>query len=164
MEWQLKPVSRQSALSGVNFEPGQRIVSLLCAGEDGVPVRADVLTNEEAAFEAPGKVLGRWQRTLKAPAKTEREAEEAEAASAEELFLSLQQSAAQSEQAQRWAQALAVMLERRRVLRGLGPAKNGQRVLLHVPTRTEHTLPWVEWEPLTLFETIDQLRTVLTDS
>lgn len=139
-------------------------MSLLCAGEAGEPLRIDLLPEEEPAFEAPGAVLGRWQRTLKPVANTEKEAAEAEAASAEELFLSLQQNEAPTEETRRWSQALAVLLERRRVLRAVGPEKDGQRTLLHVPSKAEYTLAWDEWDPAGLFETIDQLRSVLSDS
>lgn len=149
MEWQFKSIARKSALSEAVFSPGDRVVCLIYkdveAGEMG---RADVLLNEVEAFALPGELLGRWTRTVKDPEDQSANARET-MASAEDFFLSLYQNEPSEEDSIREANAikhlLALMLERKRVLRALGPRqKSGLQTYLHVKTKQNYAVPVVE--------------------
>jgi hypothetical protein len=163
MEWQIKPLSRQSAVSGAPFEPGETAVCLLLAGDDGEVQRVDLRPAEVETYAADSTVLGRWQRTVRAATETGKQAEAARAASAEELFLSLCQNTARGAEGDALLQAVAIVLERKRILRGPARASEGQRTVLHAPTKTEYTIPWAEWEPRELFEAVDRLQQLLAD-
>lgn len=131
-------MGRQSGISGKPFPPGQRVVSFLHLDATGQPVRTDLLGEEVAGFAAPGPVLCRWERVLRDRPREESEQNRAFLASAEELFLALQEAepadapppeggapaAAAAAQARETAAVmrylLTLLLERRRVLKPVG--------------------------------------------
>lgn len=147
MEWQIKTIARKSSLSGEAFEPGDRVVSLIyqdpIAGELG---RADLLPDQVDAFELPGEVMGRWVRVVKSPDEDSVSARET-MASAEDFFLSLYESeqAEGKETSDMLKHLLALMLERKRVLRALGERQtSGEQNYLHVKTKREFKVPIVD--------------------
>ena len=147
MDWQIKTIGRKSALSGEVFDPGDRVTCLIfkddAAGELG---RADLRPEEMDQFELPGAVLGRWSRVVKDPDEEGAHARET-MASAEDFFLSLFEDEPEEakDASEMLKHLLALMLERKRVIRAIGPRQtSGEQIYLHVKTKRELSVPIVE--------------------
>lgn len=168
MEWHFKSIARKSSLSEAPFVAGGRVACLIFkdveAGEMG---RADVLPDEVDAYDLPGEILGRWTRVVKGPdedAATVRET----VASAEDFFLSLYQNAQADAQADAQEETdalkhlLALMLERKRVVRALGKRqRSGTQRYLHVKTKQEIEVPIVEISPRLMLKIQDTLGDII---
>jgi len=147
MEWQIKTIARKSSLSSTPFNPGERVVCLIfkMPKEDELG-RVDLLESEVAAFDMPGDILGRWTRVVKDP--DDQAANKSEImASAEDFFFSLyevEQTVAQ-DTSDMLKHLLSLMLERKRVLRAVGPRQTeGQQTYRHVKTKQELLVPVVD--------------------
>jgi hypothetical protein len=151
MDWQIKTLARKSSLSGEVFNPGDRIISLVykddVVGELG---RADLRPGEIDNFELPGEVLGRWNRVVKDPNDESAHARDT-MASAEDFFFSLYEndnddgSAESLPESAMLKHLLALMLERKRVLRPIGERQTqGMQDYLHVKTKREISVPVVD--------------------
>lgn len=149
MEWQIKTIARKSTLSGKAFDPGETVVCLVykdaAAGELG---RADLLPDELEHFELPGEVLGRWTRVVKDPDDEALSARET-MASAEDFFFSLYEREADASEARESSDMLkhllALMLERKRVLRANGERRTrGVQSYLHVKSKRTLEVPIVQ--------------------
>ncbi len=148
MEWQVKPISRRCAVSDQSLKVGDRVVCIIYKPE-GLPIeRADILEENLERFQLPGLELGRWVREVKDRNEEEREARQQLLATREEFFLSLFADPADpSGEKAVLKQLLALLLERKRVLRALDkPASKVQRYL-HVRTREEFLVPTDEFLP-----------------
>lgn len=147
MEWQIKTIARKSSLSGTPFTPGERVVCLIfkVPKEEDLG-RADILESEAETFEMPGDVLGRWTRVVKDPDDESVNKSEI-MSSAEDFFFSLyevEQSDAQ-DTSDMLKHLLSLMLERKRVLRAVGPRQTeGQQTYRHVKTKQELLVPVVD--------------------
>ncbi len=144
MEWQIKTISRKSSRTGVPFVPGDVAVSLIyLEPQEGGVARADLHESELDAAGLPGELLGRWRRVIKDPEDESAQASET-LASAEDFFFSLfeHQAEAPAEEREMLQHLLALMLERKRVLRAVGPRKGGDSLTyLHVRSKTELQVP-----------------------
>jgi hypothetical protein len=148
MEWQVKPIARRCAVSNEPLKAGDRVVCVIYKPE-GVPAeRADVLAAHFEQFRPNGIELGRWTREVKEHSEEEREARLQLLATREEFFLSLYTDGTDpSGDKAVLKQLLALLLERKRVLRALGkPVGNTQRYL-HVRTRDEFDVPTDDFQP-----------------
>lgn len=147
MEWQIKSIARKSALTEQVFTPGDRVLSVLYKDLEAEEVgRIDLLVDELEAFEIPGQALGRWVRVVKHPDEAANNAQET-MASAGDLFFSLYESDAESTDPTVSAlkHVLALMLERKRVLRAIGTRQvSGEQRYLHVKQKKEIIVPIVE--------------------
>ena len=144
MEWQIRTISRKSSRSGEPFAPGDVAISLIYfdAQEGGV-ARADLHASELEEFELPGELLGRWRRVIQDPDQASVQAGET-LASAEDFFFSLFENETDepSEERDMLKHLLALILERKRVLRALGRRKGeASLTYLHVKSKTELTVP-----------------------
>ena len=144
MEWQIKTISRKSTLSKAQFEPGDIAISLIFKESGGGEIgRADLLEGEVENFDLPGDLLGRWRRVIKEPDEESVNATET-LASAEDFFFSLFEntSADSVAESDMLKHLLALMLERKRVLRVVGSRKSsGEQIYRHVKTKQEVTVP-----------------------
>lgn len=110
--------------------------------------RVDLLESEVRAFEMPGDILGRWARIVKDP--DDEVANKSEImSSAEDFFFSLFEVGVEPGDAQETSDMLkhllSLMLERKRVLRAVGPRKTeGQQTYRHVKTKQELLVPVVD--------------------
>lgn len=164
MDWQIKTLSKKSTLSGERFNPGDRAVSLVyvddAVGELG---RADLHERELEVLELPGQVLGRWTWVMKAPEEGAPGAGET-VASAEDFFFSLfeNEAGAERDRSDALKHLLALMLERKRVLRALGPRQHaGTQTYLHVKTRQELNVPIAEISRELMFKIEDTLGDII---
>ncbi|MFP4157902.1 MAG: hypothetical protein ACLFU4_09825 [Opitutales bacterium] len=143
MEWQIKTISRKSSRSGEPFAPGDVAVSIIYLDAQEGVARADLHESELDEFELPGELLGRWRRVIKDPDEASVQAGET-LASAEDFFFSLFENEmdAPTEERDMLKHLLALMLERKRVLRALGRRKGeASLTYLHVKSKTELTVP-----------------------
>ena len=148
MDWQIKTMADRSEQSGTLFNPGDRVACLVYMDEEaGELRRIDLLEAEAGEFSLPGELLGRWVRLVVEP---DAEAKNAPATlqSAEDFFLSLYEGSSEEEVPPEEKQALrhllALMLERKRVLRVVGSRQlEGGQPYLHVKTKRTFDVPIV---------------------
>jgi len=129
MELNLQPRSAACCVSGRPFAEGERVVSFLVRTGDAGIVRGDALESEAPGYAPDGFVICRWTRIFKSPAR-EDNPERALKLTAESLFLALVDPAAEpTPESTRLAQFLALLLERKRLLRrrGLTPDRTKER-------------------------------------
>lgn len=146
MEWTVQPLALRCASSGHPLEVGDSIVSLIFTNERGEMMRADVLAAHASSFVPGGTVLGKWAREVRPRGEQEREARKQQTATAEELFLSLfeetEENIAEAHLRRREAlrQLLALLLERKRVLRSVGSVEGGFQTYLHIRSKKTFTV------------------------
>jgi hypothetical protein len=122
----LQPLAAACAVSGQVFSPGDRIVSYLVRSEaSGEVTRRDVLASQAAGFSPDGTIACRWALVNKPKAKEEN-AERALKLTAENLFLALADPSTEpTPETARLVRFLAVLLERKRLLRHRGRGADG---------------------------------------
>lgn len=162
MDWQIKPLAHSSAVSGEPLVVGDRVECFVFLDEAGALTRADIRENETERFPRPESVLGRWQRVVKDRGEEQREAREQTLATAEDLFFSLfeMEDGEPETVAEREAlkQVLALMLERKRILRSQGRVTNGVQNYLHVRSKRTVDVPMHELEPEQILSLQDKLE------
>lgn len=130
----LQPLAPKCFVSGEPFVDGARIASHLVRSPSTLEiVRYDVLEAHAAQFAPAGYVACKWVHTFK-PRRAAENPERALRLTAENLFTTLADPAAEpTPENTRLLQFLALMLERKRILRPRGASADGRR------TRYEHT-------------------------
>lgn len=164
MDWQIKALSKKSSLSGDSFNPGDRAVSLVFVDDEaGELGRADLHEHELPELKLPGQVLGRWTWMMKNLEEGAPNAGET-VASAEEFFFSLfeNEDSTERDRADALKHLLALMLERKRVLRAVGPRQHsGSQVYYHVKTKQELNVPITEISRELMFKIEDTLGDII---
>ena len=161
MELTLQSLSPRCYVSGRDFVEGDRVMSFLARGPvvpagtgkaadeavEGI-VRCDVLESAQGDFMTPGPVICRWVQVVKAR-KLQDNPERNLKLSAESLFLALSDPANErSVENERLLQVLALMLERKRVLKPKGRTADKQRVIYeHSKAKTLHEVEAAELSP-----------------
>lgn len=169
MNLEFQPLGRESAVSGERFVAGERITSFLFRGEGGVLARADVLKAEADNFQPEGEVVCRWNQTVRDRSDPEADARKLSMQSAEAVFLALFEGpldtdeakdlsahGATAEQKQVLKHLLALMLERRRVLRRVS-----RGTYWHPKLKRRFEVADVTLEPETLMALSDQLSLIV---
>lgn len=150
MDWHFKTIARKSCLTNKFFVPGDKIVSLIYAGDNADELgRGDLLSTEVNDFKIDGDLLGRWTCVIK---DTDSQAEDSSQrfASAEELFLSLYNDSSDVGkkvhlESSALKHLLALMLERKRVLRAIGPrVKQGDQLYYYSKNKQEYHVPVID--------------------
>ncbi len=144
MDWQIASLSKKSAVSGKDFAPLDRVVCAIYNDEMGNLQRSDFLKDELDNFELKEKILGKWERVVSEnPQEDERAARRLALASNEDFFLSLfdDSLSLESEQKDLIKQILALLLERKRILKALGRPSGGIQKYLHVASKRELEVP-----------------------
>ncbi|GHB98506.1 hypothetical protein [Cerasicoccus arenae] len=163
MDWQIKPLARECAVSGEPFEIGDEVICFLYRDEEGQLQRADVATSKVDDFPRPEAVLGRWGREVKPRGEDEREARAHALATTEELFLSLfeSDSADVAEDRELFKQVLGLMLERKRILRSQGRPVDGQQSYLHVRSKVLYSVQSSDPDPASLVRIQEELNSLV---
>jgi len=160
----IKPLGKQSSISSRPFQPGDWVVSYLCRNEDEELERVDLFADEAEEWEAGGPVLCRWERIVKEKDEEAASQKKQALATAEELFLALCGQAgeedgnpgeADREEVLTLKYLLALMLERKRLLKGI-PGKTG--LFVHVPTKQEFKVEAIELDAEKLQKVMVQLQ------
>jgi hypothetical protein len=135
MELSLQPLAAISRISGRPFAEGDRVVSYLVRSVTNEIERHDVLAEEDRDYRPAGFVFCRWAQVFK-PRRADENPERTLKLTAENLFLTLADSATEPNPANTpLLQFLALMLERKRVLRPRGlSADGGNNRFEHVKT------------------------------
>ncbi len=156
MDWAIKSLSRASFLSGKAFVPGEKVTCVIFRGADGLQ-RADLDEADTGAWQPPGEVLGRWTR--KAEDESEAARRRTALASAEEVFLAfIQEPSGAGEEKDLLLQLLALLLERKRILRPRGKPANGRQNYLHTRLQLEFSVPCHDLVPERLASLREQLH------
>lgn len=150
MELTLQSLASRCHQTGRSFAEGERVSSYLVrdrAQADAV-VRLDVAATAEAEFMTPGPVVCRWVQVFKAR-KTEANPERTLKLTAETLFLALSDPANErTPENERLLQVLALMLERKRVLRPKGRSADRRRLVYeHAKLHSLHEVEAAELSP-----------------
>ena len=142
MELNLQPLSAVSLVSSRPFVEGDRVVSYLVRSVMNEIVRYDVLVAEDAGFRPAGFVFCRWVHRFKARTAAENP-ERLLKLTAENLFLTLADPANEPIPSNTpLLQFLALMLERKRILRPRGCTADGERNLFeHLRTHQMYEIP-----------------------
>jgi hypothetical protein len=145
MELNLQPRASSCFVSGEPFREGDRVASLLARTDAGEIVRYDALEAHAAELAPAGFVACRWVQVYKAHAKDENP-DRTLKLTAENLFLTLADPATLSTpETDRLVRFLALLLERKRLLRPKGAAPDGLRDLYeHAKTKQLHEVPAIE--------------------
>ncbi|WP_269522922.1 hypothetical protein [Coraliomargarita parva] len=164
MDWAIKSFARKSALTEQAFTPGDRIVCLIFKQADSPELgRADLLETEVDGFQAEGEVLGRWTRIVKDPGDEAQQTRET-MASAEDFFFSLfeVEDPEAKEESDALKHLLALMLERKRVLRAQGARQTaGAQDYLHVKSKRVLSVPIVEISPALMLRIQDTIGEII---
>jgi hypothetical protein len=148
MELSLQPLAAVSRVSSRPFSEGDRVVSYLVRSVSNEIERHDVLAAEDGDFRPAGFVFCRWAQLFK-PRPLAENPERALKLTAENLFLTLADPATEPNPTNTpLLQFLALMLERKRLLRPRGVTADGGRNLLeHVKTHQMYEIPAGELTP-----------------
>ncbi len=142
MDLNLPPLSARCAATAAPFKEGDRVVSILGRDAQGEVVRADLLEADEAGFEPPPVVYCRWMQVFK-PRPAGENADRMLKLTAENLFLTLCNPDNVPDPGNtQLIQFLALMLERKRLLRPKGRTGDGERLIYeHAGTRNRYEVP-----------------------
>lgn len=149
MELNLQPLAPVCFVTGKSFEEGERVVSFLVRSETSTEVvRYDVLESARGEFTPPGFIACSWGHVFK-PRKTGENPERELKLTAENLFLTLADPAVEiAPENERLVQFLALMLERKKILRPKSRGTAGGRdVFEHAKTKQLYHVPAGELSP-----------------
>ena len=148
MDWQVKPITRACAVTGRELTPGDLVTCIVHKPVGSPMERSDVLRDHAHEFKVTGLVLGRWNREVKERGEEERALRAQLLASREEFFLSLFEDPADpAGEKAILKHILAVLLERKRIIKAAGPAADGVVPYLHVRTQQVFPVPALELRP-----------------
>ena len=142
MELNLHPIATKCCVSGREFAEHDRVVCYLVREDGGLAGRRDLLESEDGRLPMPVEVYCRWVVSYKprpAGDNSERELK----LTAENLFLTLADPAnPPSEGNTPLLQFLALMLERKKLIKPRGLSEDGQRqVYEHMPSHQLYEVP-----------------------
>lgn len=128
MDLQLQPLATQCAVSGEPFTAGARVASHLVRMGAALEItRFDVLETHLGGFRPEGFVACRWVQPFK-PRRAGENPDRALKLTAENLFVTLADPTTEpTPENTRLLQFLALMLERKKILRPRGPSTDGLR-------------------------------------
>jgi hypothetical protein len=160
MDLHLPSMTTECFVTGNAFVEDERVVSrLLRREEDGEVVRIDVQAAAEEDLELPaGRIACRWVQAFK-PKVVEENPEKELKLTAENLFLTLADPQNElSEEDGRLVQFLALMLERKRLIRPRGRNADGTKdVYIHRGSKGLYEVPVGELTPEFFIAVQDQL-------
>ena len=148
MDWQVKPIARHCAACGNELRAGDIVTCIVYKPLGSNIERVDVLKNHVASFTPNGLLLGRWTREVKERGEEEQAQRAQLLASREEFFLSLfEDDADPSGDKKVLKHILAMLLERKRIIRAAGTAADGHIPYLHSATKQSYLVPVLDLQP-----------------
>ena len=162
MDLSLQPQAAACFITQQPFAEGQRVASFLIRGKTGEIARYDMMESERAKFEEEGVRVCSWVRAFK-PRKPGENADREMKLTAEALFLTLADPATETTpENTRLLQFLALMLERKRVLRPKGvSADGGRNVFEHAKSKQMFEVPAGELSPEFFIQVQEQLSVLM---
>ena len=161
MEMNLQPRALNCHVSGEPFTDGARVASYLVRATTLEVVRYDVLEKHAGNFAPEGFVACRWVQLYKTRGAGEN-ADRALKLNAENLFLTLADPTNELNlESTRLVQFLALMLERKKILRPKGRSASGEKdVYEHAKTKQVFAVPAGEFTN-EFFVTVQEQLSVL---
>lgn len=163
MEMHLQPLATTCFVSGQPFTEGDRVASYLVNPNPATAeiVRYDLLETSAGEFKPEGFVACRWVHPFK-PRKQGENQDRALKLTAESLFVALADPATEpTPENTRLVQFIALMLERKKILRPKGRSADGARNLYeHAKTKQMFEVPAGELTP-EFFVAVQQQLSVL---
>jgi len=161
MEMHLQPLATTCFVSGEPFVEGARVVSQLVRNANLEIVRYDVLEAQDDSFVPEGFVACRWVHPYK-PRHGDENPDRTLKLTAENLFVTLADPTTEpTPENTRLVQFLALMLERKKILRPRGRSADGARnVFEHAKTKQLFEVPIGELTP-EFFVAVQEQLTVL---
>ncbi|MDF9833457.1 hypothetical protein M2103_001681 [Ereboglobus sp. PH5-5] len=164
MEISIQPQATVCWVSQQPFVEGRRVVSVLLRGRQNPDeiMRRDMLESEAGNFVADGPLMCRWVREYK-PRKANENPERELKLTAENLFMTLVDPATElTPETERLVKFLALMLERKRVLRPKGRSADGSKNLYeHAKTKQMIEVPGGELTPEFFVQVQEQLSVLV---
>lgn len=163
-DWQIKPMSKKSAVSGADIKPGDNVVCAVFIDELGNLDRMDFLKGEFEPSAIKGTVVGKWERVVSQnPEEDEREARRIALAGSEDFFISLFDEASNvvADELDAVKQILALLLERKRILKPLGRPIGGVQRYVHIASKREFRVPQRELEAEVVVKVQNQIGSLL---
>ena len=153
MDWQVKPIARVCAASGKELRVGDLVTCVVFKPLGGNIERCDVLKEHAATFRPEGILLGRWSREVKERGEEEQAHRAQLLASREEFFLSLYEDDADpSGDKAVLKHVLAMLLERKRIIKPAGQADKGFQPYVHAATKQDYLVPVIDLQPAHLLK------------
>lgn len=142
MELTLHPLAKICRASGREFAEEDRVICRLVREENGEISRHDVLASEDAAYARPAFVFCTWSIAYKAKRAEENPGRTLKL-TAENLFVTLADPAAERVESNTpMIQFLALLLERKKILRPRGKTADGERQIYeHAKTHLLYEVP-----------------------
>jgi len=142
MEMHLQPLATSCFVSGEPFVEGARVASYLVRTATLEILRHDVLEAHAGSFVPEGHVACRWVQVFK-PRRAGENPDRALKLTAENLFMTLADPATEpTVESTRLVQFLALMLERKRILRPRGRSADGTKNMFeHAKTKQLFEVP-----------------------
>ncbi|MBX3735384.1 MAG: hypothetical protein KF715_01735 [Candidatus Didemnitutus sp.] len=142
MELNLHPLATKCYVSGREFAEGERVVCYLVREADGLTGRRDVLESEAANMQAPAEIFCRWVISYK-PRKAGENADRNLKMTAENLFVTLADPTNPPDETNTpLLQFLALMLERKKILKPRGKTPEGARnIFEHARSHQMYEIP-----------------------
>lgn len=171
MDWQIKTMAGKSSATSAEFKPGDTVLSLIYKdSSDGLLARVDLLEGEVEEFKLPGVPLGCWKRIIKEDGSQELNRQE-QMLVAEDFFFSLFEVSkegktnAGADELEALKHLLALLLERKRVLRVVGPrAKEGVQLYRHPKLEREFEIKVITVYPELMQKIMDTMGDVFLQS
>ncbi len=164
MELHLQPLAPACVVSGEPFVEGARVASFLVRATTMAVVRYDLLEAQAVNFSPEGFVACRWVHVFK-PRKPGENTDRELKLTAENLFVTLADPLTEpTPESTRLLQFLALMLERKRILRPKGKSADRERnVYEHTKTKLLYEVPLGELTP-EFFVAVQEQLSVLVGS
>lgn len=159
----LQPLAPACFVTGQPFVEGQRVASFLVRAEQSTDViRHDVLESAVPEYRAPGYVACSWVHVYK-PRRNDDNPERAMKLTAENLFVTLADPAAEpTPENTRLIQFLALLLERKKLLRPRGRNADGTKNLYeHAKSKQRYEVPAGELDPAFFLQVQAQLSVLV---
>jgi hypothetical protein len=160
MEMHLQPASTTCFISGQPLVEGDRVASFLVRAASLEVVRYDLLEAQAAQFTPEGFVACRWTHVFKP--RSHENSDRALKLNAENLFITLVDPTNElTAESTRLVQFLALMLERKKLLRPKGRSTDGTKnIYEHAKTKQMFEVPVGELTP-EFFVAVQEQLTVL---
>jgi hypothetical protein len=161
MDMHLQPLAAACFVSGEPFVEGARVASFLVRGPTLEIVRYDLLEMQVANFTPEGFIACRWVHHFK-PRRADENPDRTLKLTAENLFIALADPATEpTPENTRLVQFLALMLERKKILKPRGRSDDGGKNRLeHVKTKQMFEVPVGDLTP-EFFVAVQQQLSVL---
>lgn len=163
MDLNLPSLATKCNVTGEAFVEDERVVSLLVRSEaENTILRFDVKSESFGSFQAPGRIACRWFQKFK-PREANENPERDLKLTAETLFLTLADPSNElNEEDARLVQFLALMMERKRLIKPKGFSADGEKTIYeHRGTKGRYEVPMDNLDPAFFIAVQEQLSVLV---